>query len=132
MSVQVLQPPHWPRPKGYTPGVMAVGRQIFVSGQFGCDERGVFQSDRLCDQVRVALENILTVLEEAGAGAEHIARLTWYIVDRDEYHAQLKEIGEAYRDAIGRRYPAMSMVQVAALLAPAAKVEIEAIAVLPA
>lgn len=131
MSIRILQPPHWTRPKGYSSGVLAVGRQVFVSGQFGWNERREFPSDRLCDQVRTALDNVVTVLEQANARPEHLARLTWYIVDRDEYHEQLEETGVAYRDVIGTHYPAMSMVQVAALLEHRAKVEIEAIAILP-
>ena len=131
MSIRILQPPHWTRPKGHAPGMLVVGRQVFVSGQFGWNERQEFPSNRLCDQTRAALENILTVLAQADARPQHLARLTWYIVNCAEYHAQLKEIGVAYRDVIGAHYPAMSMVQVAALLEPEAKVEIEAIAVLP-
>jgi enamine deaminase RidA (YjgF/YER057c/UK114 family) len=131
MSIQILQPPHWERPKGYSAGVVGSGRQVLVSGQIGCNERLEISSDLLCDQVRLALANVVTVLAEANARAEHIARLTWYIVDRHEYHAQLKEIGAAYRDVIGRHYPAMAVVQVAALLEERAKVEIEALALLP-
>lgn len=131
MVGRILQPPQWARPKGYSPGVLVEGKQVFVSGQFGWNDRHEFLAERFCDQVRQALENVLTVAAEAGAGPEHLARLTWYIVDRDDYHAQLRETGEAYRDVVGRHYPAMSMVQVASLLEPAAKVEIEAVAILP-
>ncbi|MFC4313977.1 RidA family protein [Steroidobacter flavus] len=129
--MQILQPPHWERPKGYSAGVVGSGRQVIVSGQIGCNERLEIPSARLSDQVRLALANIVTVLAEANARPEHIARLTWYIVDRHEYQAQLKEIGAAYRDIIGRHYPAMAVVQVAALLEEQAKVEIEALALLP-
>lgn len=131
MSLQILQPPEWTRPKGYSAGVAGAGRQVFVSGQIGWNERHEFPSDRMSDQVRLALANVVTILAQANAGPEHIARLTWYIVDRHEYHAQLKEIGAAYRDVIGRHYPAMAVVQVAALLEEAAKVELEATALLP-
>jgi enamine deaminase RidA (YjgF/YER057c/UK114 family) len=131
MSIQILQPPQWARPQGYAAGVAATGRQVFVSGQVGCNERKEFPSEQLHDQVRLALDNVMTVLAQAGARAEHVVRLTWYIVDRSEYHAQLKEIGAAYRGIMGRHYPAMSVVQVAALLEAKAKVEIDAIAMLP-
>lgn len=131
MSIEILQPPHWARPKGYSAGAVGAGRQIFVSGQFGCNERHEFPSARLCDQVHFALANVVTVLAQANAGPRHIARLTWYIVDRHEYHAQAQEIGVAYREVMGRHFPAMSVVQVAALLEERAKVEIEAIALLP-
>ena len=131
MSIQILQPPHLARPSGYSPGVLAVGRHIYVSGQLGWNEHHEFASDRLCDQVRDALKNVLMVLRQAQAGPQHLAKLTWFIVDFQQYQAQLKEIGIAYRETIGNHYPAMSMVQVAALLEPAAQVEIEAVAVLP-
>jgi enamine deaminase RidA (YjgF/YER057c/UK114 family) len=131
MSIEILQPPHWARPKGYSAGTAGVGRQIFVSGQLGWNEHHQFPSERLCDQVSLALANVVTVLSQANARPEHVARLTWYIVDRNEYHAQAKDIGAAYREVMGRHYPAMSVVQVAALLEEAAKVEIEAIALLP-
>jgi len=131
MSARILQPPRWARPKGYSAGMVASGAQVFVSGQLGWNERHEFPSERLADQVRQALANVVTVLAEADARPEHLVRLTWYIVDRDEYHSQLKEIGAAYREVIGRHYPAMSVVQVAALLEPMARVEIEGIAVLP-
>lgn len=131
MSIEILQPPNLPRPSGYSPGVLAVGRQIYVSGQLGWNEQQEFASGRLCDQVRVALGNVLTVLRQADAGPEHIAKLTWFVVDCAEYHAQTRDIGEAYREVIGNHYPAMSLVQVAALVVPGARVEIEAVAVLP-
>ena len=130
MSIRILQPPHWTRPKGYSPGVLGSGRQVYVSGQFGCSRQLEFP-DRLCDQIRMALENVVTVLAEADARPEHIVRLTWYIVDREEYFAQGREIGIGYREVIGAHYPAQSMVQAAALLDPRAKVEVEAIALLP-
>jgi enamine deaminase RidA (YjgF/YER057c/UK114 family) len=104
---------------------------VFVSGQIGCNERQEFPSDRLSDQVRLALANVVTVLAQANARPEHVARLTWYIVNRHEYNAQLKELGAAYRDVMGRHFPAMAVVQVAALLEEKAKVEIEATALLP-
>jgi enamine deaminase RidA (YjgF/YER057c/UK114 family) len=131
VSHRILQPPGWPRPKGYANGVAATGRQVFIAGQIGWDAEGRFGSTRLATQVRQALENIVTVLAEAGGRPEHLVRLTWYVTSRDEYHAELAEIGAAYRGVIGRHYPAMSVVQVAALMEAQAKVEIEATAVIP-
>jgi enamine deaminase RidA (YjgF/YER057c/UK114 family) len=129
---QILQPAKWPRPRGYSNGIAASGRQIFVAGQVGWDAECRFSSERLADQVRQALENICTVLAEAHAGPEHIVRLTWYVTSRDEYYAQLVDIGAAYRAVMGRNYPVMSVVQVVALMEARAKVEIEATAVVPA
>ena len=131
MGPQILQPAEWPRPRGYSNGIAASGRQIFVAGQVGWDAQCRFNSERLADQVRQALENICTVLEQAGAGPEHIVRLTWYLTSRDEYYAQLADVGAAYRAVMGKNYPAMSVVQVAALMEARAKVEIEATAVVP-
>ncbi len=127
----VLQPPHWPRPKGYSNGIAATGRQIFVSGQIGWNERAEIVSDRLADQVRQALANIVAVLAEARTRPEHVVRLTWYVTSRDEYLAEAKAIGDAYRAVMGKHFPAMSVVQVAALVEARAKVEIEATAVIP-
>jgi enamine deaminase RidA (YjgF/YER057c/UK114 family) len=123
-----LQPPGWPEPRGYANGMLAEGRLVFVGGQIGWDSRGVFAAD-LPGQVRQALLNIVAVLAEADAKPEHVARLTWYVVDRDEYLACQKEIGAAYRDVMGRHFPAMAVVQVVALVEAEAKVEIEATAV---
>jgi enamine deaminase RidA (YjgF/YER057c/UK114 family) len=131
MGPQILQPAEWPRPRGYSNGIAASGRQIFVAGQVGWDAQCRFNSERLADQVRQALENICTVLEQAGAGPEHIVRLTWYLTSRDEYYAQLADVGAAYRAVMGKNYPAMSVVQVVALMEARAKVEIEATAVVP-
>jgi enamine deaminase RidA (YjgF/YER057c/UK114 family) len=129
MSMRALQPPGWPRPKGYANGIEASGRQVFVAGQIGWDETGAFPSADLAGQVRQTLSNVLAVLAEAGAGPEHVVRLTWYVTDRDEYLGSLKEIGSAYRDIMGRHYPAMAVVAVAGLIEAEAKVEIEATAV---
>jgi enamine deaminase RidA (YjgF/YER057c/UK114 family) len=131
MGPKILQPAEWPRPRGYSNGIVASGRQIFVAGQVGWDAQCRFNSERLADQVRQALENICTVLAQAQAGPEHIVRLTWYVTSREEYYAQLSDIGAAYRVVMGRNYPAMSVVQVAALMEARAKVEIEATAVVP-
>lgn len=129
--LQVLQPPDWVRPKGYSNGIVARGRQVFVAGQIGWDREGRFSGTRLSDQVRQALENILAVVAVAGGGPEHVVRLTWYITSRDEYTAELSDIGSAYRSVMGKNFPAMSVVQVVALIEDRAKVEIEATAVLP-
>ncbi len=131
MVHQILQPVQWPRPRGYSNGIIAAGRQIFLSGQIGWDAQGHFASQRLADQVRQTLENICTVLAQAAAGPQHIVRLTWYLTSRDEYYAELAEIGAAYRAVMGTNFPAMSVLQVVALMEARAKVEIEATAVVP-
>lgn len=130
MTMRILQPAGWPRPKGYANGMVAEGRQVFVAGQVGWDEQQQFPGT-LAEQVRQALKNILTVLREAEAGPEHVVRLTWYVTCRDEYHAELQQIGAGYREIMGRHFPAMAVVQVVALMEPKAKVEIEATAVVP-
>jgi enamine deaminase RidA (YjgF/YER057c/UK114 family) len=131
MSHEVLQPSGWARPRGYANGIATEGRQVFIAGQIGWDAQGQFVSDRLADQVRQALANIITVLAEAGGLPEHLVRLTWYITNREEYYAEHADIGAAYRAAIGRHFPTMSVVQVVALMESRAKVEIEATAVIP-
>ena len=130
MSHEILEPAGWLRPRGYSNGIAASGRQVFVSGQIGWDAGGRIVSDDFAAQVRQALFNIVAVLGAAGAKPEQLVRLTWYVTDRDEYVASLGAIGAAYREIIGRHYPAMSVVQVAALVEPRAKVEIEATAVI--
>jgi enamine deaminase RidA (YjgF/YER057c/UK114 family) len=130
-GIEILQPQAWPRPKGYSNGMMAQGRQIFVAGQVGWDSEGRFASPTLAGQVKKALENVLAVLAEADGKPEHIVRLTWYVTSRDEYHSELREIGAAYRDVMGKHFPTMSVVQVVALMEKDAKVEIEATAVVP-
>jgi enamine deaminase RidA (YjgF/YER057c/UK114 family) len=130
-GIEILQPQAWPRPKGYSNGMMAQGRQVFVAGQVGWDSEGRFASPALAGQVKKALENILAVLAEADGKPEHIVRLTWYVTSRDEYHAELREIGAAYRDVMGKHFPTMSVVQVVGLMEKDAKVEIEATAVVP-
>src|SRR5450631_1460531 len=131
-SFEILQPQGWPRPKGYSNGVAAEGRQIFIAGQVGWDIEGRFASQQMAGQVKQALANIVAVLAEADALPKHIVRLTWYITSRDEYYAQLPEIGAAYRTVMGKHFPVMSVVQVVALMEAAAKVEIEATAIRPA
>ncbi len=127
----ILQPPDWPRPRGYSNGIAVRGRQIFVAGQIGWTAQGRFDSTRLTGQVAQALANICAVLATAGAGPEHIVRLTWYVTSREEYYAQLADIGVAYRSVMGKNFPVMSVVQVVALMESEAKVEIEATAVVP-
>jgi enamine deaminase RidA (YjgF/YER057c/UK114 family) len=126
-----LQPAAWAVPKGYSNGVLAEGRLVFVAGQIGWNGQGVFESDDFVAQTRQALHNIVAVLAEAGATPAHITRLTWYITDKHAYLAAQRELGRAYRDIIGPHYPAMTLVQVAALLEDRALVEIEATAVIP-
>lgn len=128
---RILQPEHWPRPKGFSHGIAARGELLFIAGQVGWDRSGRFASDRLSDQVKVALENIVTVLAAGGARPEHVTRMTWYLTNREAYYAELADIGAHYRAVMGRHFPAMSVVQVVALMEPAAKVEIEATAVIP-
>jgi enamine deaminase RidA (YjgF/YER057c/UK114 family) len=130
--MQTLQPPGWARPRGYSNGVAASGRMVFVSGMVGWDAECQFQTDDFAGQVRQALQNVLAVLSEAGGGPEHIARMTWYVVDKVEYVGAYKAIGEIYRELIGSHYPAMSAVEVSGLLEPRARVEIEVTAVVPA
>jgi enamine deaminase RidA (YjgF/YER057c/UK114 family) len=127
----LIQPEGWAPPKGYANGVLASGRQLFVGGQIGWNAQCQFESDDLVDQVRQALRNCLAVVDAAGGGAEHIARMTWYLVDKKSYVARLKEIGAAYREVMGRNFPAMTAVQVVSLVEDRALVEIEVTAVLP-
>ncbi len=127
--MKVLQPDGWPRPSGYANGIAAEGRLVFVAGQIGWDATGTFRSDDFVDQVRQALENTLAVLAEAGAGPGHVARMVWYVTDKRDYLDRLAEVGAAYRAVMGKHYPAMTLVEVAALLEPRAKVEIETTAV---
>ena len=128
----VLQPAGWPRPRGYANGVAAQGRQVFVAGMVGWNAAGEFESDDLVDQVRQALRNVRAVLDEAGAGPEHMVRMTWYVTSRADYLARGREIGAAYREALGAHYEvAMSAVEVSALMEARAQVEIEVTAVVP-
>ena len=128
---QVLQPEGWVKPLGYSNGVAAKGRLVFVAGQIGWNARGEFESDDFVGQFRQCLENIVAVLAEAGAEAAHITSMTWYFVDKQDYLANLKAIGAAYREVIGRHYPTMTAMQVAALVEDRAKIEIQAMAVVP-
>jgi enamine deaminase RidA (YjgF/YER057c/UK114 family) len=126
-----LHPPGWPRARGYSNGVAATGRTISVSGMVGWDASGQFQSDDFVDQARQALKNIVAVLAEGGARPEHIVRMTWYVLDKRAYQGASSALGAAYRDVIGRHYPAMSAVQVSGLMEERALVEIEATAIVP-
>ena len=129
MTHQVLQPEGWAPPRGYANGIAARGTQVFVGGQIGWNAAQQFESDDFIDQCRQTLRNVLAVLREAGAGPEHMARMTWYVVSRDEYNSRLKELGTVYREVIGKHFPAMTCVQVAALMEARARVEIEVTAV---
>jgi enamine deaminase RidA (YjgF/YER057c/UK114 family) len=129
--MQVLLPPGWPRPKGYANGVVSSGRQVFIAGMIGWDAQQVFHSDDFGDQARQALANIVAVLAEAGGRPEHLVRLTWYVLDKREYLAAGKAVGQAWRELIGCYNAAMSAVEVRALIEDRARVEIEATAVIP-
>ncbi len=129
--MKTLHPPGWAPAKGYANGIAARGTHIFVGGQIGWNAQQVFESDDFIAQTAQTLKNIVAVLAEAGAGPQHMVRMTWYILDREEYNARLKELGAVYREVIGKNYPAMSCVQVAGLMEARAKVEIEVTAVLP-
>ncbi|MES2051287.1 MAG: RidA family protein [Pseudomonadota bacterium] len=126
-----LQPPGWAEPRGYANGVMARGTLIFVGGQIGWNGNQQFESDDFIAQTRQALLNIAAVLKAGGAGPEHMVRMTWYVVDRVEYAERLKELGVVYREVMGKNFPAMTCVEVAALVEERAKIEIEVTAVLP-
>ncbi|MBR0971262.1 MULTISPECIES: RidA family protein [Bradyrhizobium] len=127
---RVLQPSGWPQPKGYANGMMADGRLVVTGGVVGWDVAGRF-ADGFIAQVRQTLENIVAILAEGGAGPEHLVRLTWYVVDMDEYVSNLRALGKAYREVIGVHYPSMALVQVVRLVEASARVEIEATAVVP-
>jgi enamine deaminase RidA (YjgF/YER057c/UK114 family) len=129
--VRVLQPPGWPKARGYANGVSASGEQVFVAGMVGWDPAGEFRTDELTGQVRQALLNVVAVLAEAGAGPEHIVRMTWYVTDMDEYLAARSEVGAAFRDVVGTYDAAMTCVEVKRLVEEQAKVEIEVTAVMP-
>ena len=127
--IKVLHPAQWSPAKGYANGIEATGKQIFVSGQIGWNEQQVFESDDFVMQAEQALRNIAAVLAEAGAEPRHVVRLTWYVIDKRTYLAAGKQLGAAYRRVFGRHYPAMSAIQVTALMEDRAQVEIEATAV---
>jgi enamine deaminase RidA (YjgF/YER057c/UK114 family) len=128
---QTINPEGWPRPTGYSNGVVAEGRYLAISGQIGWDERNELVGDAFIDQARQALRNVVAVLRAAGGTPEHLVRLTWYVTDKNEYRENLAVLGGVYREIVGSYYPAMALVQVAGLLEEGANVEIEATAVLP-
>ena len=129
---EVLHPQNWKKPKGFANGIVAEGRTVFLAGQVGWNAEQQFDSDDFVAQVRQALANIVTLVEVSGGKAEHITRLTWFVTDKKEYLSRLSELGRAYRGVMGAHFPAMTMVQVVALVEDRAKVEIEATAVVPA
>ena len=129
--MQILQPPGWAKPRGFSNGIAAAGRLVFVAGQIGWTGENKWEAKDFAGQFRQTLKNTLAVLAEAGAKPEHIVRMTWYIVDKREYLDAMKEVGAAYRELIGRHYPVMAVVQVGALMEDEAKVEIETTAVIP-
>jgi enamine deaminase RidA (YjgF/YER057c/UK114 family) len=129
--MKILQPAHWPRPKGYANGVLASGRTVFVSGMIGSDAQGRMVAADFVTQARRTLKNIVEVLAEAGAKPEHIVRMNWYVVSKSEYLGAQSELGAVYREIIGHHYPAMTAVQVASLVEEAARLEIEVTAVIP-
>ena len=131
MTHQVLHPAGWVPAKGYANGIAARGTQVFVGGQIGWNAQQQFETDDFIEQTRQTLQNVVAVLKEAGAGPEHMVRMTWYVIDRVEYNARLKELGAVYREVIGKHFPAMTCVAVAALMEARAKVEIEVTAVVP-
>ena len=131
MTLEFLHPKNWKPAIGYSNGVAAQGRMVFTGGMIGWNADAEFETDDFAGQVAQALHNIVAVLAEAGAKPEHIVRLTWYVTDKAEYLNSLKDLGRAYKDIIGRHYPAMALVQVVALVEDRAKVEIEATAVIP-
>ena len=127
----ILQPTGWAKPKGYANGVAAEGKHVFVGGQIGWNGQNRFEASDLVGQVRQTLQNVVDVLAEAGARPEHVVSMTWYLTDKKDYLANLAGIGKAYRDVIGRHFPAMAVVEVTALVEDDAKVEIQAMAVVP-
>jgi enamine deaminase RidA (YjgF/YER057c/UK114 family) len=129
--IKLTNPPHWPPPKGYTNAVVASGDLVFLAGQIGWTPDGKFPATDLAGQLRQALINIAEALAPAGATLTNVVRMTWFITDRAEYHATPKEIGAAYREIMGKHFPAMSVVEVKSLVEAAAKIEIEATAVIP-
>ena len=129
--MRALLPPGWPRPSGFSNGVAAEGRMVFTAGIIGWDEAGTIVAPDLAGQLRQILLNTLAILAEDGAGPEHIVRMTWYVVDIDEYRLGLAAIGAAYKEVIGRHFPAMAVVEVGALVEPGARIEIETTAVVP-
>jgi len=131
MGIQILQPPGWARAKGFSNGMAATGTLVFIAGQIGWTGQGEWKETSFAGQFRQALENVLAVLKEANGRPEHIVRLTWYVLDKQEYLNSLKAVGDAYRELMGKHYPTMAVVQVGGLVENEARLEIEATAVVP-
>jgi enamine deaminase RidA (YjgF/YER057c/UK114 family) len=131
MSMQFLQPPGWAKPKGFSNGIAAKGKLVFIAGQIGWTGEGKWEARDFAGQFRQTLRNIVAVLNEAGGKPEHIVRLTWYVLDKNEYLGALRHVGLAYREVMGRHFPTMAVVQVGALVENEARLEIEATAVVP-
>ncbi|MDB5692187.1 MAG: RidA family protein [Alphaproteobacteria bacterium] len=129
--MKMLQPASWPRPKGYANGISARGRTIFTAGVIGWDGQEKIVAPDLPGQLRQILRNILAIIAEDGAGPEHVVRMTWYVVDLDDYRARIAEVGAVWREVMGRNFPAMAVVEVKGLVEPAARLEIEAVAMVP-
>jgi enamine deaminase RidA (YjgF/YER057c/UK114 family) len=129
--MQILQPPGWARAKGFSNGIAANGKLVFIAGQVGWTGEGKWEAHDFAGQFKQALQNVITVLKEAKGEPQHIVRLTWYVLDKKEYLGALREVGLAYRRLMGRHYPAMAVVQVAGLVEDEARLEIEATAVIP-
>lgn len=130
--MEFLQPPDWPRAKGYSNGVKAKGTMVFVAGEIGWNPlTEKVEIDDFAGQFRQALENTVAILKEAGAAPDHICRMTWFVTDKHAYLSQAKEVGQAYRDVIGRHYPVMAVIEVKGLMEPGAMVEIETTAIIP-
>ena len=130
-ALRILQPPGWARAKGFSNGIAASGRLVFIAGQIGWTGECKWEARDFAGQFRQALKNILEVLKEANGRPEHVVRLTWYVLDKHEYLDSLKNVGEAYRELMGRHYPTMAVVQVGGLVEDEARLEIEATAVVP-
>jgi enamine deaminase RidA (YjgF/YER057c/UK114 family) len=129
--IQVLQPPGWARAKGFSNGIAATGKLVFIAGQIGWTGQGEWRDRSFAGQFRQAMQNIVEVLAQAGGQPQHIVRLTWYVLDKQEYLAALREVGAAYRELMGKHYPTMAVVQVSGLMEDEARLEIEATAVIP-
>ena len=129
--MEILQPPGWPRPKGYSNGIKVKGTMVFIAGQVGWNEQEEFETDSLAGQARQALQNILAIMPEGGAKPEHMTRMTWYLGDKDEYNASLGELGKVYQEVMGKVFPVMTGIQVAGFVEEGAKLEIEVTAVIP-
>ena len=129
--MNILQPPGWARPKGFSNGVSASGKLVFIAGQIGYTGQGIWEAKDFAGQFRQTLKNTLAVLAEAGGRPEHIVRMTWYVIDKQEYLGAIREVGAAYRELIGKHYPAMAVVQVSGLIENEARLEIETTAVVP-